>query len=56
MSEMRLGSVTTSLWTYSRLLSKHPMHDTYGIIDTPENSGLIQTAETVSIPVFLYNS
>ena len=40
MSEMRLGSITRSLWTYSRFLSKHPVQDTYGVIETPENSGL----------------
>jgi len=53
MSEMRLVSVTRSLWTYSRFLSKNPVHDTYGLIETPENSGLIQAAETLSTPVFL---
>jgi hypothetical protein len=55
MSEMRLVSVSRSLWTYSRFLSKHPVHDTYGVIETPENSGLIQAAEAVSVPVFLYS-
>jgi hypothetical protein len=55
MSEMRLVSVARSLWTYSRFLSKHPVHDTYGVIETPENSGLIQAAEAVSVPVFLYS-
>jgi hypothetical protein len=44
MSEMRLGSITRSLWTYSRFLSEHPVPDTYGVIETPENSGLIPTA------------
>jgi hypothetical protein len=53
MSEIRLGSVTRSLWTYSRFLSKHPVHDTYGVIETPENSGLVQTAETIIMPVLL---
>jgi hypothetical protein len=31
MSEMRFGSVSSSLRTYTRFLSKHPVHDTYGI-------------------------
>ena len=43
MSEMRLGSITRSLWTYSQFLSEHPVPDTYGVIETPENSGLIPT-------------
>ena len=50
MSEMRLGSITRSLWTYSRFLSEHPVPDTYGVIETPENSGLIPTADTAIVP------
>ena len=49
MSEMRLGSVTRSLWTYSRFLSKRPIQDTYGIIETPESSGLIPTADPATV-------
>ena len=50
MSEMRLGSITRSLWTYSRFLSKYPVQDTYGVIETPENSGLIPAADTAIVP------
>ena len=50
MSEMRLGSITRSLWTYSRFLSKRPVKDTYGVIETPENSGLIPAADTSIVP------
>jgi hypothetical protein len=50
MSEIRLGSITRSLWTYSRFLSKHPVRDTYGVIETPENSGLIPTGDTAIAP------
>ena len=50
LSEMRLGSITRSLWTYTIFLSKHPVRDTYGIIETPENSGLIPTADTAIVP------
>jgi hypothetical protein len=46
MSEIRLGSVTRSLWTYTRFLSKRPVQDTYGITETPENSGLSPKANT----------
>ena len=45
MSMIRLGSVSKSLWTYSRFLSKHPVRDTYGIIETPESSGLMPKAD-----------
>jgi len=40
MSEMRLGSITRSLWTYSRFLSKRPVKDPYGVVETPETFGL----------------
>jgi hypothetical protein len=49
MSEMRLGSITRSLWTYSRFLSKHPVKDIYGVIETPENSGLTPAADTAIV-------
>ena len=50
LSEIRLGSITRSLWTYSRFLSKRPVKDTYGVIETPENSGLIPNADKAIIP------
>jgi len=50
ISEIRLGSITRSLWTYSRFLSKRPVKDTYGVIETPENSGLSPTADTAIVP------
>jgi len=50
MSQMHLGGLTTSLWTYTRFLSKHPIQDTYGMIETPENSGLMPSVDSVIIP------
>ena len=50
MSQMHLGSLTTSLWTYTRFLSKLPNQDIFGIIETPENSGLMPSVDTVIIP------
>ena len=50
MSEIRLGSITTTLWTYSRFLSKQPIRDTYGIIETPQNSGLISVPDIATNP------
>jgi hypothetical protein len=50
ISEIRLGSITRSLWTYRRFLSKRPVKDTYGVIETPENSGLIPAADTAIVP------
>jgi hypothetical protein len=51
LSEVRLGSISRSLWTYSRFLGKRPVKDTYGVIETPENSGLIPTPDTAIVPV-----
>ena len=41
MSQVQMGGFTTSLWTYSRFLSKRPIRDIYGVIETPENSALV---------------
>ena len=46
MTQIRLGGITTALWTYKRFLSQHPIADPYGVIETPENSGLIPTETT----------
>ena len=44
MSEIQLGGITRSLWTYTKFLSTRPIPDTYEVIETPENSGLIPSA------------
>jgi hypothetical protein len=46
MSQIRFGGITSDLWTYTKFLSKRPVEDPYGVIETPENSGLIPTATT----------
>ena len=40
MSQIRLGGITRDLWTCTRFISKRPMTDPYGSIETPETSGL----------------
>src|SRR5580693_1036546 len=44
LSKIRMSGITTDLWTLTRFLSKHAVKDTYGVIETPETSGLIPTA------------
>ncbi len=44
LSKIRMAGITVDLWTLSRFLSKHGVKDTYGVIETPETSGLIPTA------------
>jgi len=50
MSQVQLGGFATFLWTYSRFLSKHPIRDIYGVIETPENSGIIPNSTTPGLP------
>lgn len=47
LSEIRMAGITSDLWTLSRFLTKHPIRDTYGVVETPETSGLIPTTGTV---------
>ena len=44
MSQMRLAGVAALLWTNSRFLSRHPVRDPYGVIETPDSVGLLSTA------------
>jgi hypothetical protein len=46
-SKIRLAGITTDLWTLTRFLTKQPIKDTYGVIETPETSGLIPSATPV---------
>jgi hypothetical protein len=50
MSQIQLGGITTNLWTYTRYLSKQPIEDTYGILETPENTGLIPSGDAGLVP------
>ena len=44
LSKIRIAGITVDLWTLTRFLSKHAVKDTYGVIETPETSGLISEA------------
>jgi hypothetical protein len=46
-SKIRMAGITVDLWTLTRFLTKHPIKDTYGVIETPETSGLIPQAAPV---------
>jgi hypothetical protein len=45
MSEILLGGITKPLWTYTRFLTARPIHDIYGIVETPETAGLIDPGD-----------
>jgi hypothetical protein len=44
-SEIQVGDVPGYLWTYTVFLSKHPVRDTFGMIETPADRGLLPKAE-----------
>jgi hypothetical protein len=43
MSQIHSAEIGTDLWTFTIFLSKRPIKNTYGEIETPETSGLIRT-------------
>ena len=51
MSEILDGGIVKPLWTYTRFLSATPVQDTYGIIETPENTGLIDTGDIGEVQI-----
>jgi len=49
MSEILLGGITKPLWTYTKFLTARPMHDTYGIVETPDMTGLIDPGDAALV-------
>jgi hypothetical protein len=54
LSQIRMAGITVDLWTLTKFLSKQAVRDTYGVIETPETSGLIPTS-TSAIDAELMN-
>jgi hypothetical protein len=48
MSEILLGGIAKPLWTYTRFLSRSPIRDTYGIVETPDTAGLVDPGDTAT--------
>jgi hypothetical protein len=48
ISQIQLGNITFPLWTYSRFLSKTPVPDTYGVIETPDAADPAPVTESPS--------
>src|ERR1700737_2641555 len=46
MTQIQVAGITTDLWTLASFLSKRPIKDTYGALETPETSGLSPRAAT----------
>jgi hypothetical protein len=51
MSKILLGGITRPLWTYTKYLSAGPIHDTYGIVETPETSGFIDPSDVGGVEI-----
>ena len=49
MSEILLGGITKSLWTYNKFLTAHPTRDIYGIVETPDTAGLIDPGDAAVV-------
>jgi hypothetical protein len=43
MSQIHAAEIATDLWTFTKFLSKRPIKNTYGEIETPETAGQIRT-------------
>jgi hypothetical protein len=49
MSEILVGGIIRPLWTYTRFLSARPIHDIYGIVETPDTAGLIDPSDAAEV-------
>jgi hypothetical protein len=48
MSQIYSDEIVTDLWTLTIFLSRRPIKNTYGEVETPEGSGLIRTETAVN--------
>jgi hypothetical protein len=49
MSEILLAGILTPLWTYTKFLTARPIQDTYGVIETPDNAGLVDPTDAAIV-------
>lgn len=47
-SQIHIDGVTRNLWTFSKYLSRHPVSDVYGAIETPQQSAAIMPNPSVT--------
>jgi hypothetical protein len=50
MSQIRISGVNRILWTFSRFLSRRPVSDVYGVIETPQQSGMMANPSVTPMP------
>jgi hypothetical protein len=51
MSRILIGGIVKPLWTYTGFLTATPIQDTYGIVETPKNTGLIDTGDISGVEI-----
>lgn len=51
MSVILLGGVSKRLWTYTKFLSRRPIRDMYGVVETPGGSGWTASGDFGTIPL-----
>jgi hypothetical protein len=44
-----LAGILRPLWTYTKFLSASPVRDTYGIVETPDNAGLVDPRDAAIV-------
>jgi hypothetical protein len=49
MSEILLAGILTPLWTYTKFLGARPVRDTYGVIETPDNAGMVDPSDAAIV-------
>jgi hypothetical protein len=45
MAEILLGGLVKAVRTHTKFLTARPMHDIYGIVETPDTAGLIDPSD-----------
>jgi hypothetical protein len=46
MSQIRINGIARDLWTLSKFLSRHPVVDPYGVVETPPQSAGPPTSDS----------
>jgi hypothetical protein len=50
LAQIRINGVTRNLWTFSKYLSRRPVSDVYGAIETPQQSATVANPSVTPMP------
>jgi hypothetical protein len=51
LSKIRMGGITSDLWTLTKNLSTRPLRNTVGVIETPDMAGILPISSASPSPV-----